>query len=343
MAYRRGTVSVLPDRGWGSQVQREQGDALRAVAGHLDELCDCLQGFSPRRGWPAKQWMIASTALRMRLPSANQGLSDLTGLISAGEQRSIRWVFQLNDVCRTAREQLHDIETSLEPLLDPGASSAERARGANLFATIQSGLLPTLAEIHCLLIQQITDVDVGDDERLAAARDSEGHAAANGQAATEQTAGRKLAGELHRLDERLRAMLDVYEEEPSAIDAGFLSDTDRAMDVGTAIGDTYRIMKTRVYAEDSPLRADRNAWAAFEEQKGEFIEFYKSAVSAVEIYREVMRAFRRTKMTAEPLSRRGDLKSVQEDKHVQVAERAVCIEAISDFQGKVSAMLTSLR
>jgi hypothetical protein len=313
MASRRGTVSVLPDRGWASQVQREHGEALRAVVGQLDELCD---------RWPAKQWVIASTAWRMRVPGANRGLGDLTGLISSSEQGSVRLGFQLNDACRAARQQLHDVETSLESLRDPDASLAERARRADLFASSQSGLLAALAEIHGLM----------------PTRDSGVYAAA-----TDQGADRKLADELRDLDERLREMLDVCEEKPGAIDAGLLSDGDRDMDVGAVISNTYRIMKTQVYAEDSPLRADRDVWTAFEEQKDEFIAFYKSARTAVEIYREVLQAYHRAKMTAELVAAPGDLKSLQQDKHVQVAERSGCIEAISDFRGKFSAMLTILR
>ncbi len=162
-------------------------------------------------------------------------------------------------------------------------------------------------------------------------------------AADQQAARSKLEDELRSLDERLRVMLDAYEENPSAIDSGLLSVTDRAVDVEAAIIDAYRIMKTRVYAEDGPLHADHDVWAAFEEQKDEFIGFYKSALTALEIYREVLRTYSLLKATAEPQPQRGDLKWIQQDKQVQVAERAGCIEAVSDLHGKFSAMLTVLR
>ena len=165
----------------------------------------------------------------------------------------------------------------------------------------------------------------------------------SGAAADQQVARGKLEDELRGLDEQLRGMLDEYEENPSAIDSGMLSVTRRAMDVQAAITDAYRIMKTRVYAEDSPLRTDHDLWSAFEEQKDEFIGFYKSALTALEIYREVLWTYSLVKTAAEPGPQRGDLKRIQQDKQIQVAERAGCIEAVSDFHGKFSAMLTILR
>ena len=102
-------------------------------------------------------------------------------------------------------------------------------------------------------------------------------------------------------------------------------------------------MKTRVYAEDSPLRADHDVWAAFEEQKDEFIGFYKAALTALEIYREVLQTYSLVNTAAGPRPQRGDLKRIQRDKQVQVAERTGCIEAVGDFHGKFSGMLTILR
>jgi hypothetical protein len=162
-------------------------------------------------------------------------------------------------------------------------------------------------------------------------------------AADQQAARSKLESELRSLDERLRVMLNAYEENPSAIDSGLLSVSDRAVDVEAAVIDAYRIIKTRVYAEDSPLRADHDVWAAFAEQKDEFIGFYRAALTALEIYREVLRTYSLVKTAAEPRPQRGDLKRIQQDKQVQMAERAGCIEAVNDLHGKFSGMLTILR
>jgi hypothetical protein len=161
--------------------------------------------------------------------------------------------------------------------------------------------------------------------------------------ADEQVARGKLEEELRGLDELLRGMLDVYEENPSALDNGLLNLSGCVLDVQAAITDAYRIMKSQVYSEDSPLRDDHEVWPAFVEQKDEFIGFYKSARAALEIYGEVLRTYALVTTAAEQRPQRGDLKRIHQDKQVQVAERAGCIEAVSDFHGKFSAMLTILR
>jgi len=160
MADRRGNVIVLPGRGGAGQVQREHLEALQAIVGQLDELRHHLQEFSPRPGWPAKRWMIASTPFRMRLAGANRSLDDLTRLSPFGEQDGIRLVFQLNDACRAASQRLHDIEACLGTLHGAEAPPAERARRADLFASSRSGLLAALSEIRRLIVRWFPDVPV---------------------------------------------------------------------------------------------------------------------------------------------------------------------------------------
>jgi hypothetical protein len=158
MADRRGNVIVLPGRGGAGQVQRDHLEALRAIVGQLDELRHRLQEFSPRPGWPAKRWMIASTPFRMRLTGSNRSLGDLTRLNASSEQDAIRVAFQLNDACRAASQRLHDIEACLGMLQSAEAQPAERARETDLFATSRSGLLTALSEIRRLIVQRFPDV-----------------------------------------------------------------------------------------------------------------------------------------------------------------------------------------
>lgn len=158
MADRRGNVIVLPGRGGAGHVQRDHLEALRAIVGQLDELRQRLQEFSPRPGWSAKRWMIASTPFRMRLTGANRSLGDLTRLNASSEQSAIRSVFQLNDACRAASQRLHDIEACLGMLQSAEAPPAERARETDLFASSRSGLLAALSEIRRLIVQRFPDV-----------------------------------------------------------------------------------------------------------------------------------------------------------------------------------------
>src|SRR5215813_5769535 len=147
--------------------------------------------------------------------------------------------------------------------------------------------------------------------------------------ALDQANARQLHVDLREVDERLRAMVEAYLENPSAIDSCFLNGTNRAVDVKATITEAYRIMKTRVYAEDSLLRADNDVWEAFEEQKEEFVGFYRSALKALEIYREVLQAYNLVQREAVREPQRGEIERLRQDKRAHVEERDACIDAVS--------------
>lgn len=148
-----------------------------------------------------------------------------------------------------------------------------------------------------------------------------------------------LKEEFREIDERLRAMIDGYDEKPSLIDSGVLSAARNTVNVEAAISEAYRLMNARVYADNSPLRADGVVWRAFGEQRDEFITFYKSALRALEAFKNVLLAYNDLKN--KPL-RRGELERARRDEHVLGGEREACIEAVTNFCRKFSAMLTIL-
>lgn len=151
-----------------------------------------------------------------------------------------------------------------------------------------------------------------------------------------------LKEELCGIDKRLHAMVEAYEEKPSSIDDGVLNGTDEAVSVEAIITRIYRLMKTGVYSEDSPLRADNDIWEAFNEQKDEFIDFYKCALRALEAYKEVLHIYSLINDEAKRRPQHGYLERIRRDKLVHVEEREKCIDAVSHFHGKFSAMLTIL-
>lgn len=151
----------------------------------------------------------------------------------------------------------------------------------------------------------------------------------------------QLNEELRKAEARLRVMVRAYEEKPSAIDDAALVPIDRTTSVEAAVTGTFRLLQERVYAEDSLISADPDVWEAFCDQRDEFVSFYRSALTALETYREVLNAYRATRRRSAPF-RPGDLERIRRDKHVHVEERDACLEAFSDFQGKFSAMLTVL-
>ena len=153
---------------------------------------------------------------------------------------------------------------------------------------------------------------------------------------------RTLRDELFKLDERLRALVDAYEEKPRTIDSGVLGGTSRGGGVEAAITEVYRVMKRRVFTEESPLRADHDLWEAFKQQQDEFTEFYRYALTAVETHKEVLEHYSLVRDEARRRPRHGDLERLRRDKHAYVAERDECITAVGNFCGKFSAMLTAL-
>ncbi len=148
--------------------------------------------------------------------------------------------------------------------------------------------------------------------------------------------------ELMTAGERLRSMIRDYQEKPSTLDSAVLGAFDRATSIEAAITRTFQLLQARLYAKDSPMRADHDIWDAFREQWDEFTSFYRSALTALESYREVLEAYREVKRKS-VLPHHGDLELIRRDKHVHIEERDACLAALTDFQGKFSAMLTVLR
>jgi hypothetical protein len=150
--------------------------------------------------------------------------------------------------------------------------------------------------------------------------------------------------ELLGLGQRLKALVDRYEKKPGVIDMDF-SDTTvgRTVNVEGTIAEVYRVMKERVFTDDSPLRVDADLWGAFREQQDEFLEFYKHALNAMEVHQEIFRYHRLMMDEARQRPRHGDLEGIRQDNRAYIAQRDECIMAISNFSGKFSAMLIALR
>jgi hypothetical protein len=159
----------------------------------------------------------------------------------------------------------------------------------------------------------------------------------NGAAAAD--ARHNLREEFHEIYERLYAMVDEYDDDPDSIDNGILTD-DVTVNVEVAIIEAYKMIKTRVFAEDSPLRTDDAAmWTAFQSQKDELATSYRSARQALKEFREGLQAH--GLLRKKPLSH-GSLDRFLRDGHVLGVERSKCIDAVAKFYGVFSGMLTLL-
>lgn len=152
-------------------------------------------------------------------------------------------------------------------------------------------------------------------------------------------ARRRLDDELRETAALLQVLVDAYQERPSELDRCLLGIADHALDVEATITEIYRLVKKRVYAEDSSLRADSEVWEAFSGEKDEFFDFYKAALKALETYKAVLHAYALMNDDGSR-PRRGDLERIRQDRRALVEERDLCIEAVSHFHGKFSGMLT---
>lgn len=332
MTNRRDNVVMLPGHDREAERRGDETWAVRAAVWQFDELSRRLRQLSPQPVWSARQWMIASTPFRMRLTAASRRLGELTTSRPIYEQTDIQWFLELKDAFLAAERWIHDIDTCLRTLQDMATSSSDRARETEVFTSIMRGLLEAVGRIRNLLVQRFPGVGPTPlpDAGSAGVTDITSEPCL------------RVTGQLQEAEERLQVLARMCEERPSAMDRAALSDAEMAINAETAVSETFRLLNAKVYAECSPLRFDHDIWEAFREQRDEFVDFYRSALIALEIYREVLQAYfvlKRNPASLHP----GELRLIREDKRIHIEERDACIRAFSDFQGKFSAMLVVLR
>jgi uncharacterized protein YfkK (UPF0435 family) len=332
MADRRGSVAVLPRWSGAGRRHSPRSDDLRATVGQLDELAFHLAQVSPCLSWSAQRWMIASTPFRMRRIGARKRLNDLAGISSASDRNTFRWAFELDNACLEAGRRLRELDVCLYTLHSVESSAAERVRATEEFAYSQSMLLkllrgdPALNRFTFLgAIKMIQRIDVVS------------HITAN-----QNDFRGKLDEETRKIDERLKFMVEAYQEKPSVIDHHVLEGDNRGSDIEAMITEVYQIMRRQAYSDDCALKADTEIWEAFNEQRDEFTYFYMTALKAIETYKKVMEVHNLMNRSGKRWPKRGDLGRIRHDQDVRIAERYRCIDAVRDFRHKFSAMLTFL-
>jgi hypothetical protein len=152
---------------------------------------------------------------------------------------------------------------------------------------------------------------------------------------------RQARAELWAAREHLQTRISTYREQPHAIDDAVLAADDGSLSVEVVIVGAYRLLGDLVYTSGSPLGANQELREAFRQQEEELVDFYWSALTAVEAYREVLVAYRALKYGCTP-AQRGGLERIRRDKRVQLEERVACLAALTDFHNKFSAMLAVL-
>jgi hypothetical protein len=161
-------------------------------------------------------------------------------------------------------------------------------------------------------------------------------------AAAHQDGYAEIVEQLRVLAARLSAMAQAYEASPRSLDDVIAAGGGAAGYAETVIMNAYELMERRVFAEETPLQANPEVWAAFQEQRPEFISFFETVRAALETYSEILRMYQHVSGQAEYGARPGELDGVRQDKRVQVEERRYCIAAVREFSAKFSAMLAIL-
>jgi hypothetical protein len=255
----------------------------------------------------------------MRICILRNTLREVVLSSPAGEQGAIRWILEADSASREIERWSNEMNARFQVLQCSDGDFAGRKRDLEMLLAGRSELIGVLGLARKLISQRISP-------------SREAYASSYSD----------LVGTLRSFDRQLRIMVETYEEIPRAIDEALGDAADNVVNPEKVVIELHRLMRTSVFAEYSPLRANPNLWDAFVQQQDEFISFYKSAYSALEIYAEVLQAYSLRRLTEEKPSKHGGLEKICQDKSVQVRERNSCIEAIGYLYGKFSAMLMVL-
>jgi hypothetical protein len=135
--------------------------------------------------------------------------------------------------------------------------------------------------------------------------------------------------DLRKLVDEMQEMVETYEDYPGTID----SSLERIREKTRSVNAIMRLL----YAKKIPLNDD--TWQAFEQQKTEYRDFYKSVSIAVDTHEYVLARHPPPDSGARPPPKLDNLE--QEDRNWEVfsERRWKCIEALRDFRDKVSEML----
>jgi hypothetical protein len=338
MVDRTNEVALFPAWAWVGRKYSPRLNVMRAAIEALDELTYRLDEVSPQLSWSTKRWRIASTPFRMLRVGVLRRLDNLAKTVSSCEGNEARWVYQFNDACRDAERQLSDIDACLYALQNTESLPEERMRYIEQFVSGRCTLFKILAEIRYLTAAHSQKADWNHEWQHV----GPGANSLNHPVAVRTICLSKLYEELLEIDGRLRSIVDDYYERPSAIDGGLLGKDGLKPNIDETIVGAYRLIRMRIYSDDSPLRRNEDVWDAFDEQKDEFVEFYNAALNGLEIYKEMLELHRANRDRVGWQPQGAEMECIRQEKYICLAERSKCISAISDFHGKLSAMLTIL-
>jgi hypothetical protein len=313
-------VAILPGRiGHGRSSSTESG-ARRVTVAQLGELIVDLERLAPRVDWSPRQWGIASTSCQMRFYVLRNTLREVVLSSPAGEESAIRWVLEVDAVRREIERLSDDVAVQFRVLQCWDPSVRERKRDVEILLAHRRELLEVLGLARNLIGQKVSS----SREMAVASPYSD------------------LVRTLRSFDRHFRANLESYEEIPRTLDEALANVAENAVNPEELLEELHCLMRTSVFADHSPLRANPSVWDAFKQQHDEFICFYRPARHGLEIYAEVLRAYSRSRLVKKESLQHGYIERICQEKSTQVLTRNRCIESIRHLSDKFSAMITVL-
>jgi SEFIR domain len=150
-----------------SDTGKPEGNGNETLLRALADVCSALSAIRPSPSWTAREWILESTSLGMRLDALTVEFRGLSGRRKS-RARAVREVGRLNTRLTEAKRLAEDIRTSLDHLKGDGLPPEARDRELSVFVASSTGL--RRAALHVQSMIYAADSSEGTREDSAVAR-----------------------------------------------------------------------------------------------------------------------------------------------------------------------------
>jgi hypothetical protein len=148
-------VITFPGREAGGRPALTTGRELRVLSERLHLLSCGLRAISPRPGWTAGEWMIASTQFRMRCTGTCGRLARLTGMAGVSS-RTARGAVDIGYACMEAERALQAVGHRLDDLIAAAAGPRTPAQAARAFRADQRAALTAIDGLRRAIVREVS-------------------------------------------------------------------------------------------------------------------------------------------------------------------------------------------
>jgi hypothetical protein len=147
-------VIIFPGHDAAGRSVPATGRELRALAERLHLLSRGLHAITPRPGWTARQWMIASTQFRMRFAGTRDRLAFLAGSTGTGG-RAVQHAAETGYACLEAERALQAVGRRLDDLMSAAPESATQAQAVRAFLADQREAFEAMNDLRRVIAREI--------------------------------------------------------------------------------------------------------------------------------------------------------------------------------------------